>query len=140
MEQETVNEIEKRCNNIKTALSETLKWRRDDRFELLLAEFKIENIEKVTAVLATELEQKWDAKTISSASKDIQKINKQLGGLRDAQLLYTANINSKVILLCAWWPWGNNQNVSIRVGLKSLDNKLLSEINTTVNIPAIFGL
>ena len=40
-----------------------------------------------------------------------------IGGIRSTQQLFTTQLEQDVMSYVAWWPWGDGQTISIRVGL-----------------------
>ena len=48
-------------------------------------------------------------------------------GLMPGQVLFTSYPLRNLVLCVAWWPWGESQNVSMRVGLIPLKNARLRE-------------
>ena len=40
-----------------------------------------------------------------------------LGGLRPTQRLYVTPEQERIVAYGAWWPWGDDETVSIRIGL-----------------------
>ena len=52
------------------------------------------------------------------------KFIRKVGGIRTEQTLYRKDITDKVILYCAFWPWGSEPvKTSIRIGLVCYDSK-----------------
>ncbi len=52
------------------------------------------------------------------------KFIKRVGGIRKEQTLYKKEITEKVILYCAFWPWGSDTiKTSIRIGLVCFDKE-----------------
>ena len=116
--------MEKHCRDIYSELSTLLSWKWDDRFKVILAEFTVENAEKVSSVLAKGFESKWEEKTIKAAPPPVKKIADILCGLQASQQLFTYTHDPKTVLFAAWWPWGNNQRISVRIGI-CYQNKML---------------
>ena len=140
MKEELAKELEKRCKNIYTGLATLITWKWDDRYQLALAEFRDECTKKVLETISKEFEHKWDSKTIHSAPKEIKTIVQALGGIRDEQAFFTTHLESKVLLFCTWWPWGNKKNVSIRIGAKCTNEPIFTEVEMVFNIGAWFEI
>ena len=57
------------------------------------------------------------------------KFIKKVGGIRSEQTLYRKDITDKVILYCAFWPWGTEPiKTSVRIGLICYDKKEEEEL------------
>ncbi len=103
------------CKGIIDALGEELSWKWDDRFEAALAEFQIKSRDPIHEILSQHFNIIWDTSNIGSAPDHVLTINRNLGGIRSGQLLFTTEPNVEGILFCAWWPWGNGTTISIRI-------------------------
>jgi hypothetical protein len=102
----------------------TLKW--DKGFEAFSAEFSVEDQEKVSSVLDRHLNLKWDKNTIRTAPDIIKKKTGDFGDLRPGQMLFTSDPEGDVLIFAAWWPWGNNETISMRIaspGTESSDSE-----------------
>ncbi|MGB2984147.1 MAG: hypothetical protein WBC63_09885 [Candidatus Bipolaricaulia bacterium] len=82
-----------------------------------MAEFPPENKASVLEILDRYLVSRWDSLTIGEAPEAVKKVKGLLGGLMSGQLLLLSDLNVESLVYCAWWPWGNGQTISIRVGL-----------------------
>ena len=96
-----------------------LTWTWDGRFGTAASEFPAEKKETVLGILEEYLVSRWDSATIAEAPEAAKKVKGHLGGLMSGQLLLLSNPDSEPLAFCAWWPWGNGQTISIRVGLFS---------------------
>jgi len=99
------------------ALREVLEWKWDGRFGTVVAEFPLDKKASVFGVLDRYLTSRWDSASIEDAPEIVKKIQEHLGGLMAGQLLLLSDPDAKLLVYCAWWPWGNGQTISIRVGL-----------------------
>jgi hypothetical protein len=124
MPDQNKSDFENVCKEVANAFQGVLSWKWDDRFEVVLAEFGVDNKESIRAILESYLSFVWDSSNIGNAPDIASMINNYLGGLKSGQLLFTSDPNQAVFIFGAWWPWGNGETISIRIG--SFD-KLLSE-------------
>jgi len=92
-----------------------LNWSWDGRFGTALAEFPIEQKERVLGVLEELLVSRWDSAGIADAPSVVRSLVSRLGGLMSGQLLLLSDPGSDSFLYCAWWPWGNGQTISVRL-------------------------
>jgi hypothetical protein len=107
--------FEKTVRGVVGDLKEVLTWSWDGRFEAALAEFQAGEKERVLKVLEARFDSLWEAGSLSTAPKRIVKLCKSLGGLRSGQMLLATDPNQDLLLLGAWWPWGNQKTISIRI-------------------------
>ncbi len=107
------------CGDLAEALVEILEWKWDGRFGTALAEFLLDQKGSVLGILDRYLVSQWDSATIGDAPEVAQKVKRHLGGLMPGQLLFVSDVSDDSPIYCAWWPWGNGQTISIRIGLFS---------------------
>ena len=109
--------LEKRCRSLIDSLGDCLTWKWDDRFETILAEFDVSQKETIQTVLSKEMDIVWHPENTSSAPELIHILINYFGGLNPGQQLFTSDPDIDGILLCAWWPWGNQKTISIRLAV-----------------------
>lgn len=109
--------IEGVCRDIVTASKGALSWTWDARFGTALAEFSSDLKDDALGILKEHLVSSWDSASIGEAPDVVQRIRSHLGGLMAGQLLLLSAPDSDPLAYCAWWPWGNGETISIRVGL-----------------------
>lgn len=117
---------EQDCTQLFEALRTDLSWRWDSRFETALSEISIDQKDGVENILKSHLGNAWNSDTIDTAPKTIQSILVRFGGIMPSQLFYTAGIEKNDIIFCAWWPWGNGQTISVRIGSTQESSSLLA--------------
>jgi hypothetical protein len=109
------SDIENVCRELLSASQGVLSWKWDSQFETVLAEFSVDNKDRVRAILECHLSIAWDKSKIRKAPDIVRTIVKHFGGLRSGQLLFTSDPNQDVFIFGVWWPWGDGKNISIRV-------------------------
>jgi hypothetical protein len=83
----------------------------------MLATFGVDEADRVERLLDRHLTARWDSASIDDAPPRTQEVAKQIG-VREGQLLFVAdNGDGDPVLFAAWWPWGNGETVSLRIGL-----------------------
>ena len=112
-------DVNKVCRELSSVFQGTLTWKWDTRFEAALAEFAVDKKDNIRATLEQHLSAAWDSANVDNAPDAVRVIKDDLGGLMAGQILFTSDPNHAVVLFCAWWPWGNGEKISIRVGLWS---------------------
>lgn len=103
------------CREISNAFKGVLAWKWDDRFQTVLAEFNVDNKERIHNSLLSRLDRVWNSSNIEKAPEVAQTIISNLGGIISGQLLYTSDPDRDALVFCAWWPWGNGETISIRL-------------------------
>jgi hypothetical protein len=98
------------------ALRGTLSWKWDRRFETVLAEFKVEEQDRIRANLQRHLRTTWDSANVGNAPEIVRIIHDNLGGIRPGQFLFTSDPSQGALLFCTWWPWDDGKAISIRIG------------------------
>ena len=119
MEEQAMKSAEREIHDLATAMRGALEWKWDSRFGTVLAEFPVDKKAEVLGLLEGSLVSSWDSATIKDAPEIARDVVKGLGGLMSGQLLLLSDPADDVLIYCAWWPWGNGQTVSIRIGLFS---------------------
>ncbi|MDF1592398.1 MAG: hypothetical protein P1P89_12855 [Desulfobacterales bacterium] len=112
------------CREISNAFKGVLAWKWDDRFQTVLAEFNVDNKERIHNPLVSRLDRIWDSSNIDKAPEAVQTIISRFGGIMPGQLLFTSDPGQDALAFCAWWPWGNGETISIRLAafyLKPVD-------------------
>ena len=88
---------------------------------MALIVFEKEERESVLSVLTHEFDQQWDSTTIGNASYLVGEVVSSLFGILPGQLLFTSEAGAGLLLLAAWWPWDNGNNISLRIGIFCLE-------------------
>ena len=93
-----------------------------------MAQVSVKEKDAVKKILINYLGTAWDSVTIKKAPESEQRILERLGGMMSGQLFYTAGLPENGIVFCAWWPWGNGQTISIRLGTNLENSTLLDTL------------
>ena len=132
MQELNKSDLENVCRELLSAFQGVFSWKWDSGLEMVLAEFGVGNKDSIRAILERYLSSTWDSSNISKAPDIVVQItNNNLGGLRPGQLLFTSDPSLDAIIFCAWWPWGNGINISIRIAplyMKLLDSEKAEQI------------
>jgi len=122
MPDQNLSDTDNACREIANAFQGILIWKWDDRFEAVLAEFGLAQKESITAILECNLSFVWDRSNINKAPDSVTTIIDSFGGLMSGQLFFTTDPNQDALIFGAWWPWGDGETISIRIG--SFDERL----------------
>jgi hypothetical protein len=116
--------LEEKCKAISNVF-ETGQWEFDSRFVAAAVVFKADYAEDIKEKLASIYEETFDYKSIKKAQKDIKKLAKMFFGVNKGQLLMISRVDD-IILFGAWWPWGNEESITLRIGFYT-DETILSD-------------
>lgn len=108
-------DLENNYQELLSAFKDVLSWKWDSRFETFLAEFSVDTKDCIRSTLDQYLSITWDKSNIGKAPDTVKKLVIDLGGLRSGQFLFTSDPNEEAFIFCAWWPWGDNKTISIRI-------------------------
>ena len=115
MQGKNISEIEKVCRALVNDFQGQVAWSWDNRFNAVLAEFNVNKKGSFAAILNQHFGSIWDSDRIGDAPDKVRWISGSLGGLMPGQLLFISEPAEGVIIFCAWWPWGNEKTISIRI-------------------------
>ena len=117
--------LESICQRISLNIPENSLWRWDKEFNLALAVIDCQDEIMVELPLTLEFSQKWDFTTINDADAPVRDYFQSGFGIVPGQKVFTMEPVNGVVLYAAWWPGGDDERISLRLGLVSVsDNKL----------------
>jgi len=116
-------DLEIACAGLLQDFEGVLNWKWDDRFGALLAEFQVEKEAAIREVLKSHFGLCWDRRSIRRAPRHLKNGVGIFGDLRDGQLLFTSDPAAALLLLAAWWPWGNARTISVRLAAVAVDEQ-----------------
>ena len=126
--------------DLRTSSETLLEWKWDSRFNTALAEFVAEKTEDVKEILDKIFTEVWETTNIIGAPDNVKTIDYLFGSLMYGQQLLTTDPKQNLILYCIWWPWGNGETVSIRIGHYNADQPELENEEATKKFQEWFGL
>jgi hypothetical protein len=96
------------------------EWTWDDRFTMIASSFgKAREVDARTSA-ALALPYAWDSKSLATAPAGLREICERSGGLRNGQMLMAGKAGG-IVLVGLWWPWGNGEMITLRLGLGEHD-------------------
>ncbi len=117
--------VSDRCQTLVAATARRLEWEWDGRFGCVLAVFAVTEAPSVRTAVSAAAERMWTPNNINTAPQRVQDLAGRLG-LRTGQLLFTSQAGEPAMVYAAWWPWGNGQRISVRVGVDGADAEVVS--------------
>jgi len=112
-----LSEIEICCKGIISSTRSLLTWEWDDYIGTFLAAFSSQQAPRVADACDKYFMSRWDTATIDKIPPSVLAISESLGGLRSAQRLYASRPGDFVMAYGAWWPWGDEKTISLRIGM-----------------------
>jgi hypothetical protein len=113
------------CQRISLNIPDNCPWRWDREFNLALTVISRKDEITVELPLTLEFSHKWDFASIEDAEKPIVDFFQTGFGVVPGQKLFTMDPVDGVVLYAAWWPWGDDEKISLRIGLLSLSGEKL---------------
>lgn len=114
-------EVEVVCRNV--VEQSGLEWSWDDYVGAMLATIPSDQSDRFADLLVQSFSSRWNSKEAAKAPAEVKGLIDTLGGIRETQHLFVTNPDRYVMAYGAWWPWGDGQTISIRIGLV-LSNKI----------------
>jgi hypothetical protein len=111
-------------------------WNWDARLSMVASSFArtIEPAVRASAQLA--FPQGWTIKSLPTAPPTMLAIAERTGGLRSNQRLLAGDQVGETVLFGLWWPWGNGETITLRVGLANLE----PASDALVRLRSVFGV
>ena len=113
------------CQRISLNIPEQCPWRWDKEFNLALTVIDRQDEIMIELPLTLEFAHKWDFATINDAEAPICEFFQSGFGVVPGQKVFTTDPVDGIVLFAAWWPWGDDERISLRLGLLSLSEKQL---------------
>ncbi len=137
-----VEKFEKVCGNIVIAIPEEYqrKWRWDEEFFAALIVVKMTDSEKILSSVSKVFDHHWDHFTLDNSAEHINKFFSSVFGMIPGQSVFTSEEASGLVLFATWWPWGDGDKASLRIGIFSPEEKILTKEETKEKLCTWFAL
>ena len=96
-------------------------WSYDRRFATAASSFSVDHSGEARAAVLLALPTQWTDRTIKTAPPYVKQLADATGGVRPEQGLYVCDPVSGLLAYGMWWPWGDGETISLRVGLCDVD-------------------
>ena len=126
MTRNNLDAFESVCQKISLNLPDQSPWRWDREFNLALTVIERKDEITVELPLTLEFSHKWDFSSIEDAEKSVSEFFQAGFGVVPGQKLFTMDPIDGVVLYAAWWPWGDDERISLRLGLLSVNGEKIS--------------
>ena len=67
--------------------------------------------------LTQEFDTQWDFKSVDNSPAPFYSYLKSVFGIIPGQKIFTSTDGTGTMLFAVWWPWGDGNKISLRVGL-----------------------
>jgi len=99
----------------------TRGWSWDPRLLCVTSSFTTEQEPQAKKATQMALQNEWTAATIVRAPQALRDVVERAGGIRQGQLALSTGPINGLLVYGLWWPWGDGETVSLRVGLADVD-------------------
>lgn len=113
------------CQRISLNIPDRCPWRWDKEFNLALTVIDRQDEIMIELPLTLEFAHKWDFATIDDADQPVRDFFQSGFGVVPGQKVFTTDPVQGIVLFAAWWPWGDDERISLRLGLVSLTERKL---------------
>jgi hypothetical protein len=96
-------------------------WSWDSRFICVASTFTMEFETQAQKSALDALPAQYTQATLASASSRLREVAQRTGGLRPGQFLMAHGPIGGLTAFGLWWPWGDGETISMRVGLVDVD-------------------
>lgn len=113
------------CQRISLNIPENCPWRWDKDLNLALTVLDRQDEIMVELPMTLEFSNKWDFSNIGDADATVRDYFQAGFGIVPGQKVFTMDPVNGVVLYAAWWPWGDDERISLRLGLVSVSGENL---------------
>lgn len=114
---DTLAPFQEICRKICLNIPNRYRWKWDLKRKMAVVILKDEDAEMVFYPLFKEFRNHWNFSSIGEVSEVVNDYISSEYGLMPGQVFFTSHMVDQMVLGVAWWPWGNDEKVSMRVGL-----------------------
>ena len=90
-------------------------------FNTALVVFDKCDMDVIYIPITQEFDNQWDFATIERSPSSFYTYFNRVFGVVPGQKVFTSTNASGTILFAVWWPWGDGNKISLRVGLYDTD-------------------
>lgn len=96
-------------------------WSWDSKLECVTSSFSMQFEPAARSAALIALPKQWTPTALAQAPARLRDLAERSGGIRSSQMILTDDEAGDYLSFGLWWPWGNGQTISLRVGLSELD-------------------
>jgi hypothetical protein len=96
-------------------------WSWDSRLTMVTSSFAGQFEPAARAAISQALPLAYTTASLAKAPAEVRDICERSGGLRSGQTLFAAGPYGDLYAFGLWWPWSDQETISMRVGLVDID-------------------
>lgn len=116
------------CDSVRDSIPSpyTVSW--DEDFQVIRIVFGKKEDKPLLRTLVNKFPHQWDFTTIDNATEFIDRFISSIFGIIPGQILFASGETTDPMLFAVWWPWGDEDYISLRIGIYDPKNdNLLSK-------------
>ncbi|HQY62559.1 MAG: hypothetical protein IPF92_01850 [Myxococcales bacterium] len=99
----------------------TRGWTWDSRVGCVTSSFTVEQELRARAAVNAAMPAQYTHVSLERAPAALQQVVEISGGLRPGQLALALGPTAGLLVFGLWWPWGDGETISFRLGLADVD-------------------
>lgn len=99
----------------------TRGWSWDPRLLCVTSSFTTEQEPAAKKATQLSLQNEWSSATIARGPQQLRDVVERAGGIRQGQIVLSTGPVNGLLVYGLWWPWGDAETISLRVGLADVD-------------------
>jgi len=99
----------------------TRGWSWDPRLFCCTSSFTKEQEAEARSAVKLALPHEWTVATMNGAPPQLRESVDRAGGVRQGQVVLSSGPHHGLLVYGLWWPWGDGETTSLRVGLADVD-------------------
>lgn len=99
----------------------TRRFNWDPRLLCCSSTFTVEQEPTARQAAQIALPTEYTSATIVRAPQQLRDVTERAGGVRAGQLVLSNGPINGLLVYGLWWPWGDGETISLRVGLADVD-------------------
>jgi hypothetical protein len=99
----------------------TRGWSWDPRLLCVTSSFTVEQEPQARKATQISLQNEWSSSTIARGPQQLRDVVERAGGIRQGQIVLSTGPVNGLLVYGLWWPWGDAETISLRVGLADVD-------------------
>jgi len=109
------SKIETLSKEIRQNLPQTLSWKHDDRYPVVMSEFEAKYTQAVFSQLKPFFKHTWDINSFKQAPEATHKFYEQFGEFMPSQVFLSTEDIDSTFIYCVAWPWSDGDMLSVRL-------------------------
>jgi hypothetical protein len=138
--QQILDQFKTICTRIHASMPSYYHWQWDTRFNVVLIVIERRDMPGILGFISKEFRGQWNDANIDSAPEAIMSVVNDTFGIQPGQILFNSDDRQDMVLLAAWWPWGNGVSISLRIGLFETKEHVITPADAEASLREWFQL